>query len=396
MHLDTPTINLATVLMVILECGILTALWAIHRDIKGVGYWAAGALAIAIGALGIYLRNTIPPALSIFMANMAILTGYVLTWWGIDRFFSREPYYQTGLLLLALSSPVFLYFGLADTDTRARLILLLSLLALLNGLRAHSMLRDIQQRTRFSQFFAGGTITLQVVCNLLLLVAILRSPPVAQPLAQTPASAWVFLVLLVLSVATVFAAVLLVNQSLQARLLDAAQHDPLTGALRRHTLEDAAEREIARSLRHHQPLSMLIFDLDHFKAINDRYGHPAGDEALRCFSRIVRTCLRREDLFSRTGGEEFCALLPDTDLTGAAVVAERIRATVDAGAVDFDGQSLRLTVSIGIAGLSDRAGSWSAMVRAADAALYRAKGEGRNRIVVADNGHDNAVRPINC
>src|SRR3546814_21146650 len=132
----------------------------------------------------------------------------------------------------------------------------------------------------------------------------------------------------ILSVALVFAAVLLVNQKLQARMRETAQRDQLTGALRRHVLEEAVEREIARSRRHRRPLALLLLDLDHFKAINDRYGHHAGDEALRRFAETAQAGLRREDLLGRTGGEEFGILLPEPDPAGAAPLAGRTRQAV--------------------------------------------------------------------
>ena len=383
MILDTPTVNLVTVLMVILECGILGALWAIHRDLDGIGHWALGAMAIVAGVLGIYLRGVVPPGLSILLSNIAIVAGYALTWWGLDLFFGRRPHYRAGLLLVAVAAANATYFGIVAPDTRSRLVLLLSLLCLLMALRVHSALRRIDVETRFSQLFAGSIMTLQVAGNLLLLSGVVWSGGGPRPLSQLPVSGWIFLVLLVLSVANVFAAVLLVNQKLQARLRETAQRDQLTGALRRHVLEEAVEREIARSRRHHRPLALLLLDLDHFKAINDRLGHHAGDEALRRFAATTITCLRREDLFGRSGGEEFCILLPDTDRAGALHLAERIRAAIAGLTLEFDGQPLRMTVSIGVAVPTGRDDSWTALTRAADVALYRAKSAGRNRVVAA-------------
>ncbi|MFC3676802.1 GGDEF domain-containing protein [Ferrovibrio xuzhouensis] len=383
MLIDFPTVNLVAVLMVILECGILGVLWAVHRDIRGIGHWAIGAVAISAGVIAIYLRGILPPALSVTAANIAIVTGYVLTWWGLELFFGRRPYYRSGLLLLSGAAAGLVYFSLVEPDTRSRLILLLSLLSLFAVLRAHSTLRRVLPETRFSQLFGGSVMSLQAAGNLLLLTAVIRTGTEPRPIDRMPIAGWIFLILTILSVALVFAAVLLVNQKLQARLRETAQRDQLTGALRRHVLEEAVEREIARSRRHRRPLALLLLDLDHFKAINDRYGHHAGDEALRRFAETAQAGLRREDLLGRTGGEEFCILLPDTDQEGAARLAERIRTAVENLSVDVDGQPLRLTVSIGAAALAGDDESWSGLTRAADVALYRAKKDGRNRIVVA-------------
>jgi diguanylate cyclase (GGDEF)-like protein len=263
-----------------------------------------------------------------------------------------------------------------------RLALLLLLMAVFVALRARSMLRRILPETRFSQLLGGTVMVLQVACDLILLAAVIRSDGTPRPLSHMPVSGWIFLVLLVLSVANVYAAVLLVSQKLQGRLRETAQRDQLTGTWRRDALEEAGTREIARSRRHRRPLALLLLDLDHFKAINDRFGHQAGDEALRRFAVTAAACLRREDLFGRTGGEEFCILLPDTDEGGALRLAERIRTAIADLPLAFDGHPLHLTVSIGIA-LADGRNDWDSLARAADVALYRAKSEGRNRIAVA-------------
>ncbi|MFN3400251.1 MAG: GGDEF domain-containing protein, partial [Ferrovibrio sp.] len=131
------------------------------------------------------------------------------------------------------------------------------------------------------------------------------------------------------------------------------------------------------------PLSLLLLDIDHFKLVNDQYGHAAGDTALRQFAAAVRRCLRREDVFGRLGGEEFCALLPSTAVEGAAQLAERIRQSVANLAVEAGGNRLSLKVSIGVASLGEHGGSWDELVNQADRAMYAAKRAGRNRVVTA-------------
>jgi diguanylate cyclase (GGDEF)-like protein len=382
MTLDTATVNLVTVLMIFLECGILGALWSIHRDTRGIAYWALGALAIAVGVLGIHLRDSLPPFVPFVLSNFAVVAGYVLSWWGVDLFFGRRPHWRAGALLLALDAGALVYFGLLAPDTRSRLILLLSLLSLLMALRLHSMLRRILPGTRLSQLLNGGVMLLQLVTELTLLAAAIRFGVSGQSLSQMQVSAWVFLALMVLSVAAVLSVVLLVGQKLETRLREAAQRDQLTGAWRRHVFDEAGEREIARSRRHARPFALLLLDLDHFKAVNDRFGHQAGDEALRRFAAATAACLRREDLLGRTGGEEFGILLPDTGRDGALRLAERVRAAVAALPLSFEGEPLHLTVSIGV-GIADGQDDWDSLIRAADVALYRAKNEGRDRVAAA-------------
>jgi len=158
--------------------------------------------------------------------------------------------------------------------------------------------------------------------------------------------------------------------------------DPLTGTFNRRTFLELGAKEIARTRRAKSSLALLMLDLDHFKKVNDRYGHQAGDEALKCVVDCLQGCLRREDLLVRYGGEEFCVLLPDVALDHAALLAERARAAVEASGFHFQGTKIPLTISIGVALLArDSAEDIERLVSRADEALYSAKASGRNRVV---------------
>ncbi len=159
-----------------------------------------------------------------------------------------------------------------------------------------------------------------------------------------------------------------------------AQHDGLTGVHNRRHLLDFLERELARCRRHGRPLSLVLLDLDHFKRVNDERGHLAGDEVLRGLARLVAPLARREDCFARYGGEEFALVLPETELEGARLLAERIRRSVEELELRHDGRPLRVTVSGGVAELRPGMEGSVALLAAADELLYRAKADGRNRI----------------
>ncbi len=159
-----------------------------------------------------------------------------------------------------------------------------------------------------------------------------------------------------------------------------AQHDGLTGVHNRRHLLDFLERELARCRRHGRPLSLVLLDLDHFKRVNDERGHLAGDEVLRGLARLVAPLARREDCFARYGGEEFALVLPETELEGARLLAERIRRNVEELELRHDGRPLRVTISGGVAELRPGMDGPDALLAEADERLYRAKAEGRNRI----------------
>lgn len=155
--------------------------------------------------------------------------------------------------------------------------------------------------------------------------------------------------------------------------------DGLTGIHNRRFLLEFLEREIARAARHDRPLALAMVDLDHFKVVNDTYGHLAGDSVLKAVARLMETEVRREELLARYGGEEFALVLPETTSAGATAFCERLRETIADHSFLFDDQEIRVTVSIGVAGLAPGA-DIAALIRAADQQLYNAKKRGRNRV----------------
>jgi diguanylate cyclase (GGDEF)-like protein len=166
---------------------------------------------------------------------------------------------------------------------------------------------------------------------------------------------------------------------LERELAEQARTDSLTGALNRRAMEEAALRETARSIRYGTPLCMIVLDVDHFKRINDSLGHAAGDAVLKALVRQIRSMLRANDLIARTGGEEFTILLPDTPTITGVVAAERVRTAIEALEIVYDSQTIRVTVSAGVAQLDPASGGWEAMMRRADSAMYQAKGR-RNTV----------------
>ncbi len=165
-------------------------------------------------------------------------------------------------------------------------------------------------------------------------------------------------------------------------LREEATHDPLTGLWNRAAILEILQRELARAQRAGTAVTVIMADLDHFKHINDTYGHLAGDAVLREVTRRMLSSVRVYDSIGRYGGEEFLIVAPGNDLTGALKHAERVRAGVSRNAVDIFEGAFPLTISLGVAASSD-AKEADQLVRAADEALYRAKHAGRNRVEIA-------------
>jgi diguanylate cyclase (GGDEF)-like protein len=167
----------------------------------------------------------------------------------------------------------------------------------------------------------------------------------------------------------------------QDELEKLAAYDSLTGLYNRRKFTSALQEEILRYRRETQELSLLIIDLDHFKNINDTYGHQTGDDALRTVSKVVNSHIRRDDISARYGGEEIAVILPRTSNEDGLVLAERIRKAIEEQGIEYEsGKTLYITASIGVATLNAKTTTDNELIQAADAALYAAKRDGRNRV----------------
>ena len=171
------------------------------------------------------------------------------------------------------------------------------------------------------------------------------------------------------------------TKRVEALLNERATHDYLTGLVNRQFFQERLEAELARAKRYGQTAALLLMDLDHFKRVNDRSGHDAGDHVLTSFAGLVQAQVRAVDTVARWGGEEFTVLLPETGLDEAREVAERIRNAVEHHAFEFREDSIDVTVSIGIAVLEGAMDRVEVAMRRADEALYQAKRSGRNRVI---------------
>jgi diguanylate cyclase (GGDEF)-like protein len=156
--------------------------------------------------------------------------------------------------------------------------------------------------------------------------------------------------------------------------------DGLTEVFNRRYFDEALERELNRALRYQRNLSLILFDIDHFKRVNDTFGHLAGDHLLRHIATTIKPRLRRDDVFARTGGEEFAVLLPEVAIDGARITAEKIRRMVETSQLAYEQQIMRCTISLGVAGLGGSEAAPDDLYKTADAAMYQAKQAGRNRV----------------
>ena len=191
-----------------------------------------------------------------------------------------------------------------------------------------------------------------------------------------------------LTTSIVIGIVILVVNRFQRRLEVLANVDELTNVANRRQFMDTLKTEVNRADRYERGLSLLMIDADHFKSVNDKYGHLAGDKTLMMLAKTIQGCLRETDVLGRLGGEEFAAILPETDLDEALIVAERIRVGVESSSLQATPEPRRITVSVGVALMHAGLADTEDLLHRADSAMYRAKAEGRNRVTADNQDHE--------
>jgi len=225
--------------------------------------------------------------------------------------------------------------------------------------------------------------TMLIVGIVIMLARILRLPDMGMLslTGSTPMQGIVFTYASLLPVIATSGFLLMCGDRLNKDLSRLAMLDPLTGVSNRRTMTELANKAIAASKRHGRALSLLILDIDHFKRINDQFGHEAGDLALCRFVQLVREMMRESDVIARLGGEEFVLILPDSDERAALAVAERIRQRLDNSDFSISGWPVPLRASIGVGTLGPEVSNLETLLRETDRAMYEAKRSGRNRVV---------------
>jgi diguanylate cyclase (GGDEF)-like protein len=235
---------------------------------------------------------------------------------------------------------------------------------------------------RFSDYFVAFSYLLLFVA---LCDAGLTAPGTGPDggLVDGPAQTIFYALMYTAVVCTQASFVVMTKEESDFRLMQLATLDPLAEIWNRRTFIEAAEAELRRCARKRKPCAIVLFDLDNFKKINDTYGHAVGDAVIRDFAANVRAMLREYDLVGRYGGEEFTVLLPETNAADAAVTADRIRERCGTSELSARGERVAYSASAGVALTGERLEAFDELLARADAALYEAKAQGRNRIVVA-------------
>ena len=378
MSLDTVTLYLVAT-MVAAMLGAMLLFFGRQENIPALMWWGAAYL---LGAASVAVWTLASSTLGAMYSLALNAIGFVacgMVWNAARVFHGRKPNLP-GLLFGAIAW-VAAVMALAPQASAMRLTIGAGIVAVYAALTAAELWSE-RRKTLQKRWPA---VAVPVLHGFVLMLPILLGDLLRPHDDGFSSSIWVtvFSVELVLyAVGTVFVIFMLVSERTVTAHKTAASMDPLTGMLNRRGFAEATSRVIEREANAGRPATVLIFDVDHFKSINDRFGHPAGDEVLRLFATIVLNTLRITDLSGRIGGEEFAAFLP-CPLEEGVIAAERVREAFECSGIVVEDGPVDTTVSIGVAG-GPAGTELEVLLAAADAALYQAKRNGRNRVEAAE------------
>ncbi|MGK7294420.1 MAG: diguanylate cyclase [Candidatus Wenzhouxiangella sp. M2_3B_020] len=355
------------------------------RHGRALGFWGIAGLLWLLGYLTGFLIPVLstaaaPPVVA-SLANFLIGCGFVFVLFGIQAYLERRPWYLAMAACALVVAVIIIAFPDLRDPVRARQIVFSIWYVLATA--AAGILMAVSPAaglTPYRRVVAAILLIYSLFLVLRMSVVFLLDGPL-ESFAPTTLQVGVFLVatLVSFSLSLAFAVLLLRTKELDLKYL--ARHDPLTGLGNRYSMEESAAREIARTERYGNALSVIVVDLDHFKRLNDEFGHHDGDQALKRVADLLLDNVRDADMVFRLGGEEFLILLPDTGLEGAEQIAERIRRNLEATSVALaEGRERRITASFGVTEYRPGDQTWSGLIREADDAMYVAKRNGRNRV----------------
>jgi diguanylate cyclase (GGDEF)-like protein len=380
MTIDVSTLAFAAGVVAFASGLILLANWWLDRAAWTAFWWGAASCGMGVGIAMLALQDILPAFISYVVAPL-VLSLCAALMWVAARIFNRGSVKAIPVLAALGGWMAMLIVTGATGHNQLAAVLGAGISACLYTAAATEfwLARGEPLQGRWPMV---SLLSLQAIALFLAAVG-LSSPGISSPL---PSIGWfgiINFVGLVYSTGSAIFLIMMLKERGEAKHKAAALVDPLTGLPNRRAFMDRAGRLFDRSERDGKPISLLAFDLDRFKEINDAFGHPTGDHVLRTFADVLSRTLRPADIVGRMGGEEFVAALPGCSSEAALAIARRIRGTFQDDARFMNGKRVGATVSVGVATAPEHGHSVADIIACADGALYQAKDLGRNRVMLA-------------
>lgn len=381
MILDVPTLLVVSIFVTAVLGLLLIFAWIQDRSIQALGWWGAAYLVGGLSAGMLSLQQFIESPVLIDFASALLFVACGMSWNGA-RLFDGKRVQPLAMLagamiwLMACQIPGF-------SDSSIGRIVVSSLIISNYTLFTAFELWSGRSEKLNSRWPAVIVITLHGVVFPSQVPLTMVLP--GDRIAATLTNGWIATLAiesLLYSIAAAFILLEMAKERTERVHKEAALIDPLTGVHNRRAITEFAKQILTREVRPTKPMAIFMFDIDKFKTINDRFGHPVGDKVIRLLASTAKKTLRQTDVFGRLGGEEFAAFLGNTDEKGAVIVAERVRLAFLEAAKVLDGTEIGATVSIGVTFTTNYQDDVDALLSRADEALYEAKNTGRNRVMI--------------
>lgn len=380
--LHVPTLAAIAVFVTAILGGLLMLAWRREQNSSALLWWGAGYALAAVSFALVSARGRIPDVLSTELGNGLLLLGYAFLLAGTRAFNGRETP-PTVFLVAPLIWLTAMRIPAVQTDIALRIIIITLCQCAMMGCVVYEFWRERAEPLLSRWPTIVVLVTHLVVLGLRLPATLLTPMTTTADFFRSPTFAVMVFVTVLYTVTFAFLLLSMVKERGELRHKTAALIDPLTGLANRRAFLGDAEHFMARAPKHGESLTVMLADLDRFKAVNDQFGHAVGDRVLQIFADTMSRALRASDMSGRLGGEEFAFLMPRTNAVEARRIAERMRVQFAEAARRVGGDAVNATVSFGVATVAAPA-QLSDLIAAADGALYRAKAEGRNRVAAAD------------
>lgn len=382
MDLDVRTLLVLFSILSFMFAGLIIFTGIHTKVVRSASYWALASLCIGFGLGLCFFFKTVS-----FSSKLAMVAGctllsmsVVLQFNGIRVFNAQKTYFRFGLLFVGIVFTQTVWFEFIQPSNINRAVANSLWLGLGFAICSFMLFWHAKPELKRVTYFTGSAFAM------IALVCFIRAIFIYQLLktyilySNVPINPNSLLLLCLLQLCITFGFLLMLNRELVTEIEHVAARDNLTGAFNRRELEGELARLQSRFERSADSFCLMLIDIDNFKLINDNYGHLVGDEMLCRFARIVFASIRTEDYFARFGGDEFCILLPNTQLNDALVLANRLREAYASTTYNIDDDVIQSTISIGVSESSSMEGARSGVIASADKALYQAKKDGRNRV----------------
>lgn len=382
--LDPNTLAFALMLVSGLMASVMFFVWKAQKNYPGTQYWVLSNVAGTVAFLFVSFRGIGPELFTVVLGNTLGVATTALALEGNRRFLGLKAKSSIPVSIMALYLATQVYYTYISPDFASRIIFASLAVSLLSFLSY----RAFKEKPGLMQNVVYGTVARSFLLFSILMFARMVAMIV---FANRYSPEWIqsvsFMIFLVFAVVWGFNYMVLNSERMyeelrekEAELLERATTDFLTGLSNKRTFEEFAIAEIKRSRRYNIPASLVIFDLDHFKDINDTHGHAVGDRVLSEVGQILQKMTRQHDHIARIGGEEFALMLTHTEISTAYGVAESFRREIEEMVIEHGNSQIKITSSFGVSSLKD-GDSLETLLERSDSNLYEAKSAGRNCVV---------------